>query len=143
MHLLAPHGTNGRGTLTGWSFKFDTNKHGILHQVSLAACRFWKSPDLEIRLDGQAAIDVANPEQDQYISRFALTTSTGSFQLWQQDHFLWLREESLGNIEDAAIVDFPLQIGENNKADASKKLDDAKEASLPVLLGFLVVDRQK
>lgn len=43
-----------------------------------------------------------------FISRFALTTSTGAFQLWQQETLLWTREESLASIQAATFADFPL-----------------------------------
>lgn len=43
-----------------------------------------------------------------FVSRFALTTSTGAFQLWQQETLLWTREESLASIQAATFADFPL-----------------------------------
>lgn len=54
-------------------------------------------------------MDVANPQDLQFVSRFALTTSTGSFQMWQQDKLLWTREESLATIRASMLVDLPVQ----------------------------------
>lgn len=42
-----------------------------------------------------------------FVSRFAVTTSSGTFQLWQQEKLLWSREESLANIQAAEYVDLP------------------------------------
>ncbi|KAG9004471.1 hypothetical protein FRB94_002342 [Tulasnella sp. JGI-2019a] len=87
MHLHAPHASQGRGAVTGFTYQFDTLQHGVLLY---------------------AALDVANPGPMQFVSRFALTTSTGSFQMWQQEKLLWVREESLAGIQAATFADFPL-----------------------------------
>lgn len=42
-----------------------------------------------------------------HISRFAVTTSTGTLQTWQQEKLLWTRDESLAYIKAAAFVDLP------------------------------------
>ncbi|KAG8863325.1 hypothetical protein FRB96_008816 [Tulasnella sp. 330] len=100
MHLYAPHGSQGRGAVTGSSYNFDPLQHGVLLH---------------------AAIDVANPEEMKFIPRFALTTSTGAFQLWQQQKLLWTREESLASIQSATFADFPLN-------EAAKVIAPEREA---------------
>lgn len=55
----------------------------------------------------QTAIEVAWLGDLKYVSRFAITTSSGSYQVWQQDRNQWVREESLSAIEAATFVDLP------------------------------------
>lgn len=62
------------------------------------------------------AVEVANPREMVFVSRFAITTSTGVFQMWQQDKLLWSREESLANIQATAFVDLPQYLN----ADAAR-----------------------
>ncbi|KAG8893750.1 hypothetical protein FRB99_001723, partial [Tulasnella sp. 403] len=87
--LFAPHGAKGRGMISGFNFPFSTLQHGvILH----------------------SAIDVANPSETLFATRFAITTSTGSFQVWQQDQPKWVREESLADIRAATFVDLAMPL---------------------------------
>ncbi|KAG8922109.1 hypothetical protein FRC02_012128 [Tulasnella sp. 418] len=87
--MFAPQGANGQGMITGFSFPYETAKHGILLHT---------------------AIDVANPQEYVYIGRIALTTSSGAFQMWQQDKIQWTREESLASIKAVELVDLPEKV---------------------------------
>ncbi|CAL1698629.1 unnamed protein product [Somion occarium] len=85
-HVLAPHLAEGKGLVTGFTFPFETQKHGIIANV---------------------AVDAANPEEFRVLSRLVLTTTTGAVQLWQQDQHQWTREESLADIRVAEMVELP------------------------------------
>ena len=52
-------------------------------------------------------MDAANPSGWTVITRYALTTTTGSVQLWQQSDLQWTREESLASISAAQLVELP------------------------------------
>ncbi|EGO03055.1 hypothetical protein SERLA73DRAFT_103134 [Serpula lacrymans var. lacrymans S7.3] len=75
----------GKGSVSGFTFPFETSVHGIVAHV---------------------AFDVAGSDESTG-TRFLLTSSTGSVQLWQQDLLSWAREESLATIKVAEIVEMP------------------------------------
>lgn len=104
MELFAPHGAAGKGSVIGQTFPFDTIKHGVLLHVSVSHI---EAEAAAHRCARQTAIEVAWIGDLKYISRFAITTSSGSFQVWQQDRNQWVREESLSAIEAATFVDLP------------------------------------
>jgi hypothetical protein len=86
IHTFAPHLSDGQGLVTGITIPFDTNTHGIITH---------------------AAIDTANPNKLNVLTREVLTTTTGAVQLWQQDKEQWTREEALANIAVAEFVELP------------------------------------
>ncbi|KAJ7588211.1 hypothetical protein C8J56DRAFT_1164789 [Mycena floridula] len=84
--IFASHLAGGQGLITGFSFAFDTDAHGIISHIS---------------------IDAANPNEFTVLARMVLTTSSGAVQLWQQDKHQWTREESLSSIPLAQFVELP------------------------------------
>ncbi|KIY63627.1 DUF1620-domain-containing protein [Cylindrobasidium torrendii FP15055 ss-10] len=87
--IYSPYLSNGKGLVTGYSFPFETQNHGIIDQI---------------------AIDAANPSEMRVIGRIFLTTSTGALQLWQHDKLQWTREESLSTIALAEFVELPEKV---------------------------------
>ncbi|KAH9886661.1 DUF1620-domain-containing protein [Cubamyces lactineus] len=85
-HIFASHLAEGKGLVTGFTFPFKTNEHGIISHV---------------------AVDAANPEPYRVLARLFLTTSTGAVQLWQHDKLQWTREEGLSDIRVAEMVELP------------------------------------
>jgi hypothetical protein len=83
VHLLAPHMSEGQGVVSGFTFPFETDKHGVITH---------------------AAIDAASPNPHSVVSRLVITTTTGAIQLWQSDRHQWTREESLANIAPNSAV---------------------------------------
>ncbi|OCH86588.1 DUF1620-domain-containing protein [Obba rivulosa] len=86
VHTFASHLAEGKGLETGYTFPFNTKDHGIIRH---------------------AAVDVANPAELKVIPRVVITTTTGAVQLWQQEQFLWSREEALADISLAEPVELP------------------------------------
>ena len=84
----------------------------------------------------QAALDVANPMEDFIISRFVLTTGTGSVQLWQHDKLQWSREEAPSEIKLAEFVELPERVsvttmaGEENETWIERVTRQAREAKV-------------
>lgn len=58
-------------------------------------------------------MDVASVKDTEFVPRFVITTSTGSFQAWQRERKLWLREEALAHIASAVYVKLPHLGGQN------------------------------
>ncbi|KAI0292365.1 hypothetical protein B0F90DRAFT_1770565 [Multifurca ochricompacta] len=85
-HVYAPHLADGQGLVSGFTFNFDTETHGIISHVALHTA-YVKELDL--------------------LPYIALTTSTGSVQLWQGDIIQWTREEGLSRLQVAEMVEFP------------------------------------
>ncbi|TFY78833.1 hypothetical protein EWM64_g5179 [Hericium alpestre] len=86
VHVYAPHLADGKGLVSGFTFSFQTNVHGIIKHAALYA---------------------ALPKPYDVIPYLALTTSTGAIQLWQGERALWTREEGLSRIGVAEMVEMP------------------------------------
>ncbi|KAI9451269.1 DUF1620-domain-containing protein [Lactarius psammicola] len=87
-HVYAPHLAVGQGLVSGFTFNFDTEAHGIISHVALHTA-YVKEVDL--------------------LPYLALTTSTGAIQLWQGDIVQWTREEGLSRLQVAEMVELPEQ----------------------------------
>ncbi|KAH9010844.1 DUF1620-domain-containing protein [Lactarius pseudohatsudake] len=87
-HVYAPHLAAGQGLVSGFTFNFDTEAHGIISHVALHTA-YVKEVDL--------------------LPYLALTTSTGAVQLWQGDIVQWTREEGLSRLQVAEMVELPEQ----------------------------------
>ncbi|THH17682.1 hypothetical protein EW146_g3182 [Bondarzewia mesenterica] len=85
-HIYAPHLAEGKGLVSGFTFNFDTNTHGIISHAALYAA-YQKDYDV--------------------LPYIALTTTTGAVQLWQGDKVQWTREESLAHIRVAEMIELP------------------------------------
>ncbi|KIO18758.1 hypothetical protein M407DRAFT_11722, partial [Tulasnella calospora MUT 4182] len=88
MELYVPH----QKTIKGFYYSFDTIQNGVMLHT---------------------AMDVASSQETDFVPRFVITTSTGSFQMWQKDRKLWLREEALAHIASAVYVKLPHLAGQN------------------------------
>jgi hypothetical protein len=86
IHTFASHLSDGQGLITNITIPFDTNTHGTI---------------------SHAAIDTANLDKLNVLTRVVLTATTGTVQLWQQDKEQWTREEALANIAVAEFVELP------------------------------------
>ncbi|KAF9259043.1 DUF1620-domain-containing protein [Marasmius fiardii PR-910] len=86
VELFAPHLADGKGLISGYSFRFDTGLHGTIEHVTM---------------------DTANPSPFQILGRLVVTTSAGTVQLWQQDGLQWSRDESLAEITATEFVELP------------------------------------
>ncbi|KAF9516661.1 hypothetical protein BS47DRAFT_1340546 [Hydnum rufescens UP504] len=118
LHLFSPHGAEGKGMVTGFTFPFDTNSHGVIDHV---------------------ALDVAHPQEYRFISRVVLTTSTGAVQLWQQDSLQWTREESLSEIKAIEFVDLPeKKILHSNVGEAFAQKLQRQVAELQNLPSYII-----
>ncbi|KLO18736.1 DUF1620-domain-containing protein [Schizopora paradoxa] len=84
--IFSPLSAHGKGMITGFTFPFATNLHGIIHHI---------------------AFDAAQPAETVVLGRFVLTTGTGAVQLWQQDKVQWTREESLSEIKVTEMIELP------------------------------------
>ncbi|KAI9435607.1 DUF1620-domain-containing protein [Lactarius indigo] len=120
-HVYAPHLAAGQGLVSGFTFNFDTEAHGIISHVALHTA-YVKEVDL--------------------LPYLALTTSTGTVQLWQGDIVQWTREEGLSRLQVAEMVELPEQkitaahtIDERDTfvERLTRQLTDAKELHLYVL----------
>ncbi|KAL0064178.1 hypothetical protein AAF712_008900 [Marasmius tenuissimus] len=87
--LYAPHLSDGRGLIMGYSFRLDASQHGKIAHI---------------------AMDNANPNPYQVLGRLFLTTTAGTLQLWQQDQLQWSRDESLSQITHAEFVELPERV---------------------------------
>ncbi|KAH9929331.1 uncharacterized protein B0H18DRAFT_996604 [Fomitopsis serialis] len=85
-HVFAGHLADGKGLVSGYTFPFETNVHGVISHV---------------------AVETANPDGNTIVARLAVTTSTGAIQLWQHDKLQWSREEGLADIKVAELVELP------------------------------------
>ncbi|THU88882.1 DUF1620-domain-containing protein, partial [Dendrothele bispora CBS 962.96] len=112
VELYAPYHGGGQGLLSGFSFAFDTYQHGVVSHVTF---------------------DAANPQPYQVIGRIAITTSTGSIQLWQQDTRQWTREEGLADINAVQFVELPEKLADKSERSEGsfgrfeRQLRDAKD----------------
>ncbi|KAF8258763.1 hypothetical protein EI94DRAFT_1728071, partial [Lactarius quietus] len=88
----------GQGLVSGFTFNFDTETHGIISHVALHTA-YVKEVDL--------------------LPYLAVTTSTGAIQLWQGDILQWTREEGLSRLQVAEMVELPEQ-----KAMAAHAVDE-------------------
>ncbi|KIJ64207.1 hypothetical protein HYDPIDRAFT_112159 [Hydnomerulius pinastri MD-312] len=86
------HLDEGKGSLSGFAFPFETREHGVVRHVAFAPS---PSPNLATNTN------TSTP------SRLLLTTSTGSLQLWSNSTLLWVREESLAQVQVARFVELP------------------------------------
>ncbi|OAX35578.1 DUF1620-domain-containing protein [Rhizopogon vinicolor AM-OR11-026] len=92
VHSKAVHETlaiqlsEGKGSVSGFAFPFQTLDHGVVRHV---------------------AFDGASTGETHENSRVLLTTTTGSIQLWQHDKMQWVREEALASIQVAEFVELP------------------------------------
>ncbi|KAK1228286.1 hypothetical protein PQX77_008674 [Marasmius sp. AFHP31] len=87
--LFAPHLSDGRGLIMGYSFRLDASQHGKIAHI---------------------AMDNANPNPYQVLGRLFLTTTAGTVQLWQQDQLQWSLDESLSQIAHAEFVELPERV---------------------------------
>lgn len=87
-HVYAPHLAAGKGLVSGFTFNFDTETHGIISHVALHTA-YVKELDL--------------------LPYLAVTTSTGAVQLWQGNIVQWTREEGLSRLQVAEMVELPEQ----------------------------------
>ncbi|KAI0060106.1 DUF1620-domain-containing protein [Artomyces pyxidatus] len=85
-HVYAPKLADGKGLVSGFTFSFDTNTHGIISHAALHPAYV---KDLDV------------------LPYLALTTSTGAVQMWQGDRLQWSREEGLTRIQVAEMVELP------------------------------------
>lgn len=90
--------------VTGYSFPFSTNEHGIISHVRTLHIFNRVSTHSVVC---QVAVDTANPSGWNVVSRVVVTTTTGAVQLWHQDQVQWTREESLASISVAEFVELP------------------------------------
>ncbi|KII83787.1 hypothetical protein PLICRDRAFT_147866 [Plicaturopsis crispa FD-325 SS-3] len=104
VQVFAAHLADGKGLLTGFTFPFDTNTHGIISYASAFLSHL--SVYLPLTLT-QIAADAANPSDLTVLSRLVITTTTGAVQLWHKDELQWTREESLASISAAEFVELP------------------------------------
>ncbi|KAF9219877.1 DUF1620-domain-containing protein [Gyrodon lividus] len=81
------HLEEGKGSVTGFAFPFETREHGVVKHVA-----FFPSTSA-------SSNDTAH--------KVLLTTSTGSLQLWAHDALQWVREESLASVQVAAFLELP------------------------------------
>ncbi|KAG8920892.1 hypothetical protein FRC00_009394, partial [Tulasnella sp. 408] len=115
MELYVPH----QNFINGFFYSFDTIQNGRMFHT---------------------AMDVASTG-DKYFPRFAITTSTGSFQMWQGDRKLWLREEALAHIASATYVKLPHLAGQNTVvsnpvARFSSQLGELARAPVSAIVGL-------
>lgn len=94
---------DGKGLVTGYTFPFETDSHGIISHVSHKLGEI--CPMAHVL--SQVALDAVNPAELQVLSRLVVTTSTGGIQLWQRDKVQWTREEGLSDIRAAEMVELP------------------------------------
>ncbi|KAI0270649.1 DUF1620-domain-containing protein [Gloeopeniophorella convolvens] len=85
-HVYAPHLSDGQGLVSGFTFNFDTEAHGIISHVALHTA-YVKELDL--------------------LPYIAVTTTTGAIQLWQGNIVQWTREEGLSRLQVAEMVELP------------------------------------
>ena len=92
-------------------------------------------------------MDVANPSELKVIPRVAITTTTGAVQLWQQEQFLWNREEGLANIVLTELVELPEQqvvashIDLENETFGARLQRQLADAQVPRILATVTVNR--
>ncbi|KAI0318194.1 DUF1620-domain-containing protein [Amylostereum chailletii] len=86
VHVYAPHLGDGKGLVSGFTFPFDTDVHGIITH---------------------AALHVAYVKLLDLLPYVVLTTSTGAVQLWQGDRLQWTREEGLSTVQVVEMVELP------------------------------------
>ncbi|KAI0052505.1 DUF1620-domain-containing protein [Auriscalpium vulgare] len=86
VHVYAPFLADGKGLVSGFTFAFDSNSHGII---------------------SHAAIHPAYVKELDLLPYVALTTTTGAVQLWQGDRLQWTREEGLSRIQVAEMIELP------------------------------------
>ncbi|KAG8938604.1 hypothetical protein FRC00_014644, partial [Tulasnella sp. 408] len=120
MELYIPH----KNFINGFFYSFDTIQNGVLLHT---------------------AMDVAG-SGDKFVPRFIITTSTGSFQMWQGDSKLWLREEALAHIASAVYVKLPHLAGQNTVvsnpvARFSSQLGELARAPISAIVGLSNVIR--
>ncbi|KIO19020.1 hypothetical protein M407DRAFT_224262 [Tulasnella calospora MUT 4182] len=116
MELYVPH----QKTIKGFYYSFDTIQNGVMLHT---------------------AMDVASSQETDFVPRFVITTSTGSFQMWQKDRKLWLREEALAHIASAVYVKLPHLAGQNAivsnpVARFSSQLGELARAPLSAVVGL-------
>ncbi len=106
--MYAPHLAAGQGLVSGFTFNFDTEAHGIishvgrpLHSLSIYCSRLIQK--------FQVALHTAYVKEVDLLPYLALTTSTGAVQLWQGDIVQWTREEGLSRLQVAEMVELPEQ----------------------------------
>ncbi|KAG2355552.1 hypothetical protein BDR07DRAFT_1613621 [Suillus spraguei] len=83
---LAIHFSEGKASVSGFGFPFQTLDHGVIWHV---------------------AFDGSSANETHENTRMLLTTTTGSVQLWQHDRLRWVREEALASIQVAEFVELP------------------------------------
>ncbi|KAL0573048.1 hypothetical protein V5O48_008907 [Marasmius crinis-equi] len=108
--LFAPHLSDGRGLIAGFSFNLDKDQHGKIAHVTM---------------------DFANPNMYQVLGRLFVTTSAGTVELYQQDKLQWSRDESLAEITNAEFVELPervLATAEGNEPFLARLERQIKEA---------------
>lgn len=83
---LAIHLSEGKASVSGFAFPFQTLDHGVIWHV---------------------AFDASNTNETHENTRMLLITTTGSMQFWQHDKMQWIREEALASIQVAEFVELP------------------------------------
>ncbi|KAG8904862.1 hypothetical protein FRC01_008576 [Tulasnella sp. 417] len=106
MELYVPH----QNIIRGFYYSFDTIQHGVMLHVGLTNL---SASIALLKIALQTAMDVASSGDTEFVPRFVITSSTGSFQMWQRDRKLWLREEALAHIASAAYIKLPQLAGQN------------------------------
>ncbi|KAF7309403.1 hypothetical protein MIND_00311100 [Mycena indigotica] len=95
---------------------------GLDNQGNAFIARLWTTIDSRTRVEiyspAQNLVQstfLVNPHRQGTVThlgidrtRLAITTSTGSIQLWDNEQLLWTREEGLASIDVAALVELPL-----------------------------------
>lgn len=122
----------GRGLVSGFTFKFDTETYGIISHVNhLHFLRRW----INLRSFLQVALHTAYVKELDLLPYLALTTTTGAVQLWRGDIIQWTREEGLSRLQVAEMIELPESktmaaqiIGQDEKfaQRVSRQLGDAK-----------------
>ncbi|KAI6156842.1 DUF1620-domain-containing protein [Pisolithus tinctorius] len=97
---FTPRLSEGTGQVTGYAFPFPTHGHGVIRHVTFNG----RSSDTH------------------ETTRFLLTTSTGTLQLWKHNVLQWSREEALSTIRVAAFVPLPQPSASNSPSTGSTSI---------------------
>jgi hypothetical protein len=106
--VYAPHLAAGKGLVSGFTFNFDTETHGIISHVDrpLHPLSIYWQPLIS---NFQVALHTAYVKELDLLPYLAVTTSTGAVQLWQGNIVQWTREEGLSRLQVAEMVELPEQ----------------------------------
>lgn len=104
--MYAPHLAAGKGLVSGFTFNFDTETHGIISHVDRPQSIYY-NPLTQFFF--QVALHTAYVKEVDLLPYLAVTTSTGAVQLWQGNIVQWTREEGLSRLQVAEMVELPEQ----------------------------------